>query len=95
MSTRDLIDQFDWSRSPIGPREAWPQSLRTAASICVESRFPILIWWGPELTMIYNDAYSVMLGSKHPHALGSRGADVWGDIWPVVGPMLCGRRSTR
>jgi PAS domain S-box-containing protein len=87
-SLSDLIEQFDWAATPIGARDAWPQSLRTSVDICVASRFPILIWWGPDLTMIYNDAYSVILGDKHPGALGAPGRDVWGEIWPIIGPLL-------
>jgi PAS domain S-box-containing protein len=83
-----LIENFDWASTPVGAREAWPQSLRTSVSICVASRFPILIWWGPELTMIYNDAYAAILADKHPHALGARGRDVWGEIWEIIGPLL-------
>ena len=88
MQMQTLIDEFDWSATPIGPRESWPQSLRTSLSICLASRFPILIWWGPDLTMLYNDDYATILGAKHPHALGTRGFDVWSEIWPVIGPML-------
>ena len=88
MSMQHQIDQFDWSATPIGPRHSWPQSLRTSLSICLASRFPILIWWGPELIKLYNDAYAVILGAKHPHALGAPGRQVWPEIWPVIGPML-------
>lgn len=87
-STLQLIAEFDWASTPIGARETWPQSLRTSVSICVDSRFPILIWWGPELIKIYNDAYAVILGEKHPKALGARGRDVWPEIWNIIGPML-------
>ncbi len=87
-SLQQLIDEFDWASTPIGPRDAWPASLRTSAGICVASRFPILIWWGPDLTMIYNDAYSVFLGDKHPRALGAPGREIWNDIWDVIGPLL-------
>jgi PAS domain S-box-containing protein len=87
-SMQPLVDAFDWASTPIGPRDCWPQSLRTSVSICLASRFPILIWWGPELIKIYNDAYAPILGAKHPHALGSRGREVWPEIWPVIGPML-------
>ncbi|HEV8434978.1 MAG TPA: ATP-binding protein [Thermoanaerobaculia bacterium] len=87
-SLQQLIEQFDWAATPVGARDAWPPSLRTSVGICVASRFPILIWWGPDLTMIYNDAYSVMLGDKHPHALGAPGRQVWGEIWDVIGPLL-------
>src|SRR5690349_12264675 len=86
-----LMQALDWSQTPLGPVECWPQSLRTAVSICVTSRFPILLWWGPELIMLYNDAYRPMLGTtKHPHALGHRGQDCWAEIWDIIGPMLEG-----
>ena len=68
--------------------ERWPQSLRTSVSICLNSRFPILIWWGPELVKLYNDAYREILGAKHPTAMGARGRDVWPEIWHIIGPML-------
>ncbi|HSB39554.1 MAG TPA: hypothetical protein VLD13_10740, partial [Gaiellaceae bacterium] len=48
----ELIRERDWAATPIGPMGEWPQSLRTALSICLESRFPILIWWGPEFVML-------------------------------------------
>ena len=67
---------FDWSRTPLDPAERWPQSLRTAVSICLRSRFPILVWWGRDLVMLYNDAYRPILGqSKHPKALGRLGIE--------------------
>ncbi len=85
-----LMRKHDWAASAIGPVEAWPQSLRTAVSICLASRFPILIWWGPELVKLYNDAYVPMLGDKHPRALGAPGREVWPEIWEIIGPMLTG-----
>ena len=84
-----LVDAADWSSGPLGDPQTWPQSLRTSVDICLSSRFPILLWWGPELVMIYNDAYRPMLGeSKHPRALGAPGREVWTEIWDVIGPML-------
>ncbi len=84
-----LVEATPWSDGPLGDPRGWPQSLRTAVDICLSSRFPILLWWGPELVMIYNDAYRPMLGqSKHPRALGAPGREVWGEIWDVIGPML-------
>ena len=77
----------DWSRSPLGPTKNWPPSLRIATRICLTSRFPMLVWWGPDLRMIYNDAYLPLMGGKHP-ALDEPGAAVWSDIWHIVGPML-------
>lgn len=84
----DLIATRDWAATPVGPIETWPPSLRTALSICLESRFPILIWWGPELVMLYNEPYAQILGNKHPHALGQRGIDCFPEIWDLIGPML-------
>ena len=51
-----LIRSIDWSTTPLGPATSWPQSLKTALSICLSSRFPILIWWGPQYIKLYNDA---------------------------------------
>jgi PAS domain S-box-containing protein len=85
------IYAFDWARTPLGPIAAWPQSLRTALSICLHSHFPILLWWGPELVMLYNDAYRPILGAtKHPAAVGLRGQDCWPEVWQIIGPMLHG-----
>ena len=81
---------FDWSTSPVGPPAQWPQSLKTAVSICIGSRYPIVLWWGrPAYTMFYNDGYIPVLGvTKHPGWLGRSGRDCWKEIWSTVGPML-------
>lgn len=83
-----LMRALDWSQTPLGPVQNWPQSLRTAVSICLHSRFELFIWWGPELTIVYNDAYRQTLASKHPWAMGKPGSVVWSEIWHIIGPML-------
>jgi len=88
--TGALMRAKDWSLTPLGPIEKWPQSLRTSVSICLESRFPIVMYWGPEYVVLYNDAYSSILGGKHPWALGQRCRDCWAEIWDTIGPMLDG-----
>ncbi|MFJ6198044.1 SpoIIE family protein phosphatase [Micromonospora sp. NPDC092111] len=80
---------FDWSATSLGAVSGWPASLRTACRICLTSRFPMIVWWGPELRFIHNDAYRPLLGSKHP-ALGKPGEQVWPEIWHIIGPMLRG-----
>ncbi len=82
------IRAFDWSGTPLGPLSRWPQSLRTTVSILLSSRYSMWMAWGPELTMLYNDAYQPTLGIKHPEALGMRANDVWAEIWPEIGPRL-------
>ena len=90
-----LMRSLDWSKTSLGAVEHWPQSLRTSVSICLSSRYPMLIWWGPELVMIYNDAYRPILGSiKHPAAMGQRGSECWPEIWNIIGPMLEGVMTT-
>src|SRR3954468_7756400 len=82
----DAVRAFDWSKTPLGPMSAWPESLRIAVGICLASRFPMFVWWGPELINIYNDGYVPMLGQRHPAALGRPARDSWDDIWDVVCP---------
>ena len=83
-----LMRDMDWSATTLGPTDTWPQSLRTSVSTCLNCSFPILVWWGPELVKLYNDAYAVILGDKHPRALGTPGRKVWPEIWNTIGPML-------
>ena len=62
-----LMRAYDWTRSPLGPLAHWPDALKMAVSICLNSRFPMVLWWGPELVMLYNDAWRPVLGTtKHP-----------------------------
>ncbi len=84
----ELIAAHDWAATPIGAIADWPHSLRTAVGICVTSRHPMVIWWGPELVLIYNDAWVPILGpSKHP-ALGKPGAQVWPEMWHIIGAQM-------
>ena len=85
-----LMRTVDWSRTPVGPPDAWPQSLRTALSILLETGFPMYIAWGPEFTQFYNDGYRPILGStKHP-ALGKSTRETFAEIWHIIGPMFAG-----
>ena len=81
-----LIREMDWSKTPLGPIESWPQSLKTSILLTLNSRYPMFVWWGRELTNLYNDAYIPMLGARHPRALGQPAARVWAEIWDVIGP---------
>src|SRR5712671_4318883 len=84
-----LMRAYDWSASPLGPPETWPQSLRTAVRILLNTNHPMFIWWGEGLIQFYNDAYRQTMGSeRHPSALGQGGRDCWAEIWSVIGPQI-------
>jgi len=83
----------DWSNTPFGPVETWPQSLRTAISLMLASRFAMVIAWGPDFRFFYNDRYRPVLGaSKHPGALGTPAREIFPEAWPQIGPLF---ESTR
>jgi PAS domain S-box-containing protein len=83
------LARVDWSATPLGPPEHWPQSLRTAVSILLSSRFSMWMAWGPELTFFCNAAYRRdTLGRKYPSALGRPASEVWAEIWDDIGPRI-------
>ena len=83
-----LIRAKDWSQTPLGPPESWPQSLKTTLGILLNSRYPMFVFWGPELIKIYNDGYRPVTGHKHPWALGRPAREVWPEIWQDIEPLV-------
>src|SRR6195256_1322768 len=84
-----LTRAYDWSASPRGLAETWPQSLRTALRILLNTNHPMFIWWGEELIQFYNDAYRQTMGpERHPSALGQRGRECWAEVWDIIGPQI-------
>lgn len=84
-----LIASLDWSRHVLGPIEGWPTQLKSALSICLSAKTPILVRWGTELIEFYNDAYHPVLGtSRHPRAMGARADEAWPETWHVLGPIF-------
>jgi PAS domain S-box-containing protein len=86
--TGALMREKDWSSSPLGPPESWPQSLRTVVGLLLQSRFPMFVAWGSDLGFLYNDPYAEILGAKHPSALGKRFYEIWSEIWPDISPLI-------
>lgn len=82
----NLIQEFDWASSSLGPISSWPQSLRTTLSIIVRSKFPMVLLWRKNYTFFYNDAYRPTLGNddKHPRVLGLPASEIWKEAWPQV-----------
>jgi PAS domain S-box-containing protein len=91
------VDAFDWSGTPLGPREAWSPNLRVIATTMLASPFPMALRWGPDFVMIYNDGYVPVLGDKHPGALGTRFRDIWPEVQDQLGTLhheiLSGKRG--
>jgi hypothetical protein len=79
---------FDWAATPLGPAQAWPQSLRTVVRILLDSRCAMWMLWGPELTFFCNDAYLPTVGIRSDWVLGARSDKVWAEAWPDVGPRI-------
>src|SRR4249919_671707 len=75
-----LIRKFDWSCTPPGPIRGWPQSLKTSVNIVLQSPVPLVMLWGRDGIMIYNDAYSVFAGGRHPQLLGSKVLEGWPEV---------------
>lgn len=96
----ELIRSKDWSNSSLGNLETWSPSLRTTLSIILNSKFPMFLFWGPELLYFYNDAYRPSLGNdgKHPHILGKPAQESWQEIWnfikPIIDDVLAGKEAT-
>jgi signal transduction histidine kinase/CheY-like chemotaxis protein len=83
-----MMRALDWSRSPLGPPANWPPALRTVVGLMVDSQFPMFVAWGPQLGFLYTDAYGVILGARHPSALGRPFREIWHEIWDDIEPLI-------
>jgi signal transduction histidine kinase/CheY-like chemotaxis protein len=84
-----LMRSIRWAETPLGPSRQWPRTLRTLIPIMLASRFAMRILWGPNLFLLYNDAYRPVLGPrKHPGAMGRPVEDSYRELWHTVGPMF-------
>ncbi|MDQ6904317.1 MAG: PAS domain-containing sensor histidine kinase [Bacteroidota bacterium] len=87
----NLIRETDWSLTPLGDPESWPQSLRTMVGVMLDNPFGMYIAWGDEYTQLYNDGYRPILGAtKHPQALGISTRETFSEIWHIIGSMFDG-----
>ncbi|WP_276166372.1 PAS domain-containing protein [Zobellia alginiliquefaciens] len=85
-----IMREKNWETTLLGSPITWPQSLRTTLSIVLDSRFPMFLFWGPDLISFYNDAFRASLGNdgKHPNILGMKGKEAWYELWDTVGPLI-------
>ena len=87
-ATGRLMAHRDWDDTPLGPVSGWPQSLRAAVRMVLSSRYPMLLLWGEQYTQLYNDAYSALIGDKHPAALGGDVRITLAEGWDVLRPLI-------
>ena len=83
--SRERFRNADWSATPLGPVESWPAELRMAVRTVLPSEVPMLLWWGPQLVQIFNDAIIPVLGDKYPGAVAQPAPECWHEVWDEVG----------
>jgi len=84
----ELMRSLDWSQTPVGAAQSWTQSLKSLVKTLLTSRYPMVLTWGAEFTQFYNDAYSELIGDKHPAALGTDIRETLAEAWDTLGPMI-------
>ncbi|MBX3581287.1 MAG: PAS domain-containing protein [Rhizobiaceae bacterium] len=84
----ERLRSLDWSTTSFGTPDKWPSALRLALGLCLNTSIPTAIYWGPDLALLYNDAWAPIAGEKHPWALGRKASEVWADIWEIIEPQL-------
>ncbi|CAO4150818.1 PAS domain-containing protein [Methylorubrum extorquens] len=78
----------DWSATVLGPAETWPTALAVMVGVALQAATPMAVYWGPDLAILYNDAWGALVGGKHPSALGRPAREVFPEVWPELGPMF-------
>jgi signal transduction histidine kinase len=84
------VRAFDWASTPLGPRSGWPSELQVIVDACLSSPVPMIVLWGEQLIQIYNSAYAVILGDRHPLALGQPTQACWPEVWHINAPLYAG-----
>lgn len=79
---------INWEATPLGPIEEWSGDLRTMSNMVMGSPHPVALYWGPEYTAIYNEAYIELAGKKHPKLMGQNYAEGWAEIWDEINPVF-------
>ncbi len=87
---RALCREFDWGATSLGPTTGWSRVHQNTVRMVLAARWPMLLYWGPELVQVFNDAFTPSLGAagSSERALGTRAADYWAAAWPIVGAQI-------
>ncbi|GGG07374.1 hypothetical protein GCM10010924_40180 [Rhizobium wenxiniae] len=84
----NIIRDYDWASTGLGPMSSWPAPLKCAVDIAILSGAQIVLFCGDDFTAIYNDAYAPSIGTKHPRALGRPAKENWAELWDDLEPLL-------
>ena len=85
-----MYEAVDWQATALGPVEGWTSALHSTVDLMLNTRFPMAVFWGPRFVVLYNQAYTELIGDKHPHALGQTAAEVFPEAMDFIGPMMEG-----
>jgi signal transduction histidine kinase len=85
-----LVREFGWASTLLGPPANWSGSLRAVTELLLAHPFAMIVLWGPELVQIYNDAYRIIMGRKHPGGLGQPTRECWPEVWSFNEPIYQG-----
>ena len=86
LTVGELVRAFDWATTPLGPMGRWPPSLRIAYNLCEAATATSAVYWGPDLHLIYNDAWANAVPERHPYALGRPAREAWSEVWHIIAP---------
>ncbi|RDW87629.1 hypothetical protein BP5796_03323 [Coleophoma crateriformis] len=85
---------IDWAATPLGPIESWSYDLRAMCNLIMGSPNPAAMYWGEEYVAIYNEAYILLAGQKHPTLMGQSYKDAWKEIWNEVEEVFTNARQS-
>ena len=89
-----LIRAFDWTTTPLGAPESWPEALRTGLAVCLNSAIPSALYWGPDFTTLYNDTWAQQQAGRHPWAMGRPARESRAEMWATLEPQFRNVRAT-
>ncbi|KAH7028000.1 aerobic respiration control sensor protein arcB [Microdochium trichocladiopsis] len=80
---------FDWGATPLGPMSSWSAEFRQIVNLVMNNPHPASLFWGPELNMLYNEAYAnEVAGNKHPGLMGTGFSGPFSELWDAVSPLF-------
>jgi two-component sensor histidine kinase len=82
------VADYDWRSTPLAAMETWAPALRNIVLTVLSTRQPAALFYGPDLTTIFNDGFVPILGRRAETALGQPIHEVWFDVWRDILPLI-------